>query len=425
MRELKTFDRFLLIQVLLIGLLLVGETIFFFFEQNYFNTFLVHVLELEEFYVTIMVSLSAAMGFISQVILGTLSDNTRTKYGRRRLFLLFGSVVAGISMIMFAFSNNFLLCIIIDVIIIGPTTNAYIVAGRSLIPDLVEKKKRGRANGIINILGNVGLLIALIFFLLANELFAVPNPNGTGTIIPRSGHLFLFMIGGLTLLFCGVIGFIFIREKPVSELPPKQKFFQSLKETFNIDALTKHREFFKFFVALTVFRAGISTIMPFLFIYIFGLGLSTLELLLAIGLSFPILFFILLYLGKLVDKFGRKRFLPLVIMVSCIGLFFVPFTIEGDKINLVLVYFSFPFVIVSLLGLISPINAWSQDLLPEAKRGQFTGILNFTNTMSQVLGAVAAGLIATFINVKWVFPFAALFFIGSIPFFRLVKDTLD
>jgi len=180
----KTFSKFLRRQVLLIGLLYMGDYLFFFFEQNYFNTFLDHVLFLPELYISFMVSLSATVGLITMIIWGIISDNTRTKFGRRRPFLLLG-IVAGIAMMFYGLSSNYTMCLFIDVIIIGIASNAFLVAERSLVPDTIEIEKRGRANGLINSISYIGLLIGVAFLLLGNELFGIPDPRpgATGTII--------------------------------------------------------------------------------------------------------------------------------------------------------------------------------------------------------------------------------------------------
>ena len=133
----KAFTGMLLRQVLLIGMLYMGDYLFFFFEQNYFNTYLDHVLYLPEFYISIMVSLSATVGLITMYIWGIISDNTRSKYGRRRPFLLLG-IAGGIGMILYSLAfplfdqtpSAYLWCIIFDVIIIGVSSNAFLVAER-------------------------------------------------------------------------------------------------------------------------------------------------------------------------------------------------------------------------------------------------------------------------------------------------------
>ncbi|MCK4239969.1 MAG: MFS transporter, partial [Candidatus Lokiarchaeota archaeon] len=333
---------FLRRQVLLIGLLFAGDQIFGFFEQNYLNTYLDQVLHLAPLFISVMVILSAVVGLIMNLIWGIISDNTRSKFGRRRPFLLFG-IIVGISMILFAFSLDlgggdvmvaYTICIILDVVIIGITSNAYYVSERSLIPDTVELELRGRANGRINIIGYSGLLIAIAAFLVADLIFG--QEVAGETVIGQEGHLFLLSIGGVSIMIAGLIGFLFIKEKPVSELPPKKKFFVELKEIVNIKQLKSNKELFKIILAITIFRSGIATVMPFLFIWIFALNLQTVELLIGVAFGFPILFIITALLGKLADKYGRRKYIPISILITVIGYFLAPFVKIGTEVNFVL-----------------------------------------------------------------------------------------
>jgi len=418
----NAFSKFLRRNVLLIGLLYMGDYLFFFFEQNYFNTYLDHVLFLPEFYISIMVSLSALMGLIMMIVWGILSDNTRSKYGRRRPYLLM-SIIAGVAMIFYGLSLNYLLCLIIDVIIIGVASNAYLVAERSLIPDTVDVDKRGRANGIINSISYIGLLVGVAFLLLGNEFFGIPDPRpgATGTIITQEGHFILLSVGGIVFTLVGIIGFLFIKEKPVSELPERKKFFAEIKRTFNVSELREQKEFFKITLAFVIFQSGIASVMPFLFIFIFAQGLSTLQLLLGIAIAFPIVFIATLLLGRISDKYGRKRFVPLSILIVSIGYLLMPFASD----NYILFMIGLPFILVGVLALVTPLNAWSQDLLPVDKRGKFTGILNIVNTISQMIGSFAGGIVATLFGVQWIFILGPVFFIASIPLFMKVVETVN
>jgi MFS family permease len=164
--------------------------------------------------------------------------------------------------------------------------------------------------------------------------------------------------------------------------------------------------------------------MSFLFIFIFDIGASTLELLLIIGIAFPVVFILTLYLGKIVDKHGRKKYLPLIIGIIGLGFLPMPFTVVGSSTNIILLLIFFPFVLIGLLALITPLSAWAQDLLPETKRGKFTGILNIVETVSQIIGSLAGGIIATIFGIPWLFWLAPIFFFASIPLFLRVKETL-
>ncbi len=369
-----------------------------------------------------MVSLSATMGLIIMIVWGIISDNTRTKFGRRRPYLLIGGIVAGIAMMLYGLSGNYILCLVIDVVIIGLASNAFLVAERSLIPDTIEIEKRGRANGIINSISYIGLLIGVTFFLLGGELFGIPDPRDPdGTIITQQGHLFILSLGGIVFAAVGIIGFALIKESPISELPEKRSFYNELKQTFNIAELKSQKEFFKILFALVIFQSGTGSIMPFLMIFILGQGLEIWQLVLGIVIAFPVVFAATISLGKLSDKFGRKRFVSITLIIISIGFLIMPFTAG----NYILFMIGFPFVLAGLLALITPFNAWSQDLLPEKKRGKFTGILNIVNTASQIIGSVAGGIVATIFGVQWIFVLGPVFFIGSIPIFMKVKETLN
>ncbi|UCG03456.1 MAG: MFS transporter [Candidatus Heimdallarchaeota archaeon] len=419
--------KIVVIQSVIIGILFAGENIFGFFEQNFMNTYLSHVLWEPAISVSIMVSLSAAVGLIMNLTFGILSDNSRTRFGRRKPFFLIGGLFSGIFMILFAFSQNFLVAVVIDAFLIGMFSNAYYVSERALIPDIVEPEYRGRANGIISIIGYMGLLLAIAGFLVANEIFAIENPKDpSGTIITKEGHLFVMMIGGLAIIICSIIGFFLAKEPSLDNLPPKKGFIEELSNIFNFLELKKQKEFFKITLAYTIFQSGIAAIMPFLFIFIFSLGLSTLELVFTVLISFPIMFIVTYFLGRFSDQYGRKKFVPIAIFIVAIGISLVLFVKSGDDVNLPLLYLCFPFIIVGLLGLATPLQAWSQDLLPDEKRGTFYGLLNFIYTISQIVGATAAGLVAsaTALGIAWIFPLGSLFFILSIPFFLRVKETL-
>jgi MFS family permease len=406
---------------IIVGIIFAGATIFGYVEASFFNTYLDHVLNLEYYYISIMVSLSAIMGLIWMIIWGIKSDNTRTKFGRRRPYLLFG-FVAGIAMIAFAFTEDFLMCLILDVIIIGIASNAFYAAQRALIPDLVETEHRGRANGIVNGISNIGLLTAISLTLLANELFTVKR--GSGTILIREGHLFLFTIGGGAIILCGMIGFLLLKETPPSQLPPKKKFRRELEEIFNLEELKKQNQFFRIVLALTIYNAHIFVVLPFLFVYLFSLALTTLEFLIIIAISTPMMIMAMITLGKIADKFGRKLSVAPAILIASVGFFVMPTALFFPQYKLIILLIAMPLVLLGLLGIEVPLGAWSQDLLPEDRRGKFLGILNVVNTMSQVIGVIIGGIIATIYGLVWVFAFAPIFSLGSILLFKRVQETL-
>lgn len=416
-------QRFLLFQILIIGLIFAAAQIFGYLEAEMFNTYLEHVLNKEDLYIGIMVILSAIVGLIMNLTFGILSDNTRTKFGRRKPFLLFGGIIAGISMIIFGFSPNYLVAVILDVIAIGVASNAYYIAQRSYIPDLVHINYRGRANSIANILGNLGLVISVALFLVLNEFFGVEVAGET--VITQQGYLLALSIGGIGIIVVSLIGFFSIKEKTGSELPPKKGFFEEFKEIFNLDELKKNKEFFKIVIAYTVFNSGVFGTMTFLFNYIFDLGFETINLIIIIGIAAPIVFLVIYLLGRISDRYGRKKSIPITVICASVGFFLIPFLEMTAEPVFLLYVLAFTLILVAILGIIPVFDAFYQDYLPMDKKGKFIGIVNIVFTISQVIGTGVATIVSTFLGRPWIFPFMAFFFIASIPLFMKVKETIS
>lgn len=419
--------------IILIAIMTAGAQFFGYMEGELLNTYISHVLRLDSIFVGIMVACSATMGLIFMFVFGVLSDNTRSRFGRRAPFLLLGGTGAGIGMILFGFSPNFFWCFILDVIIIGIFSNAFYAISRILVADQIELEYRGRVNSLVSILSAVGIVAPVLLTLLANESFTIPNPdpNAKGVFLTQEGHILLLSIGGIFIIICGIIGFLFIRDRiSASELPPKKKFNDALRETFNIKELKNHREFFKLIIAMTIFMSGVSAMLSYLFIFIFSLGISTIELIQVFIIAAPILIVTIIILGITTDRIGRKPLILPTIIISSIGFFMILFITEAPELDLTLLGIAMGLILIGLLGVLVPMNTWSQDLLPEGRKAQFFGIFNIVNTVSQVIGVVTASIVTSSLvgvianPVAGVFIVAPIFFIISIPFFLKVKETL-
>ncbi|MHA2281384.1 MAG: MFS transporter [Promethearchaeota archaeon] len=419
--------------ILLIGIITFGIQVFGYMEAELLNTYIDHVLNLEYIFIGIMVSFSATIGLIFLFVWGVVSDNTRSKFGRRKPFFFIGGLICGISIIVFGFSSSYLMVFVIDVLIIGIASNAYYSAQKVLVPDLVEKEYRGRVNGIVNMLGIFGYLLPLGLTFFANEFYTIPDPDiPGGYILTQEGHIILLSIGGVILLICTIIGGIFLKDNiSQSELPEKRKFIEEIKRTFNIEELKKHNEFFKLLLAQTIIWSGVMVMTPYVFNFIMSIGLKTLDLALIFGIAGPISFISFPLLGKLADQIGRKKTLAIIILITTPGFAMIPFITEfSTRPNTILLGIAFSSVLIGVLALTIPMNTWAQDLMPEGRKGQFTGILNLRDTISQVIGSLSAGILATAISgivirpIAWIFLLIPFFFIGSIPLLMRVKETL-
>lgn len=137
------------------------------------------------------------LAVILQPYIGFLSDNTRTKIGRRMPYILIGAPIAAIFFFLIPFMKSFGIVPMILVIII---MNLAMAIFRSpviaLMPDITPSKFRSKANGIVNFMGGFGALLA--FFV--------------GAKMYEQSQSLPFIVGSLTLVVSAFLVVKFIKE---------------------------------------------------------------------------------------------------------------------------------------------------------------------------------------------------------------------
>ena len=84
-----------------------GIVAFWAVENFWINLYWVRNVDPSVRYVGFMVAVSAIVGVFTHIIFGALSDSCKSKHGRRRPFILFGSITGGIAMCLFPITRLF------------------------------------------------------------------------------------------------------------------------------------------------------------------------------------------------------------------------------------------------------------------------------------------------------------------------------
>ena len=117
--------------------------------------------------VGILMAIDNMIGVVLQPIMGNISDNTRTKIGRRMPYLLVGIPVAAIFFAIIPFYRNDLPLLIFWMFLFGIATGFYRSQAVALMPDFVKPEHRSKGNAIINAMAGVGGIIAFILSSIA------------------------------------------------------------------------------------------------------------------------------------------------------------------------------------------------------------------------------------------------------------------
>ncbi len=394
-------------------------------ENQYFNTFIYNEITPDPRPISWMVAASAITATLASIFIGALSDRMRYKWGRKP-FLLLGYILWGITTAMFPISAlvssigvAIVLAIAFDCVMTFFGSSANDSVFHAYVADITTVENRGKVMGILEILTWVAMLVVY---------------GGAGFAIDYLGYYaFFYIIGGLVLVLGLIAGFN-LKEPARPTEPPKESYFSQIAGTFRWSVLRANENLLLLFISITLWGIAQQVFFPYLIIYInHNLKKTTTESSIVIFLAILIGGIALAYpLGMLVDKWGRKKVALLAILGEMIGL--IAFSLSKSLFALVLTGI---FWLAPLSAWTIATGAWSKDLYPEDKRGQFAGyLILFSVAFTMTIGPMVGSWLTTTFGVQAIIndqngfiPPALIFQVGglatllaAIPIFIMKKS---
>lgn len=178
------------------------------------------------------------MGLIVQPIVGTLSDKTWNRFGRRLPYLIFGAAIAVFVMCLLPNAGSFGLTIssailvgLFALMLLDTSINMAMQPFKMLVGDMVNEKQKGLAYSIQSFLCNAGSIVGYIFpFVLTWIGFKSTAPDG---VVPET-VIYSFYIGAAILLVCVLYSLAKIKEWPPQLYAEYNGINQEKKEKTNV-----------------------------------------------------------------------------------------------------------------------------------------------------------------------------------------------
>lgn len=178
------------------------------------------------------------MGLIVQPIVGSFSDKTWTRIGRRLPYLIVGAVIAVIVMCLLPNAGSFGLTIssaiivgLIALMMLDTSINMAMQPFKMLVGDMVNEKQKGLAYSIQSFLCNAGSVVGFVFpYLLTWIGIKSVAPDG---IVPDS-VIYSFYIGAIILMICVIYSIVKIKEWPPELYAEYNGINQEIKEKTNL-----------------------------------------------------------------------------------------------------------------------------------------------------------------------------------------------
>ena len=173
------------------------------------------------------------MGIVVQPIVGTLSDKTWTRFGRRIPYLFIGAAVAVLVMCLLPNAGSLGMAVstamvfgLLSLMFLDTSINMAMQPFKMLVGDMVNEKQKTLAYSIQSFLCNAGSIAGYVFPFLFTFL-GISNQAPLG-VIPDS-VVYSFYIGAAILILC-----VIYTTAKVKEMPPKEYAeYHSLKNPEN------------------------------------------------------------------------------------------------------------------------------------------------------------------------------------------------
>ncbi|HYN87027.1 MAG TPA: MFS transporter [Ardenticatenaceae bacterium] len=249
----------------------------------------------KEFYNGLIPPLGALVSLLITPVAGALSDRSRSRFGRRRPFMLVGTLINVLFLVLIAgFGPGssiwlFLLCYM--GIQFGNNWSGGPYAG--LIPDVVPEEQRGSASGWLGLMTAIGTLVGA---LAAGQLIEGTN------FWPIYGLIIAALVTMLGLTWWGV------RERPGPGAPERFAWRPFLR-SFWLDPAT-YRDFYWVLITRGLVTMGIYSVINFFLFFLQDVirvpdpaqqASLLVGIIIAAGIPTSIV------AGALSDRFGRKR----------------------------------------------------------------------------------------------------------------------
>jgi MFS family permease len=362
----------------------------------------------------LLLGLDNLIGVIIQPLMGNVSDNTRTKFGRRIPYILIGIPLGAFFFALIPFETS-LISLLIFMFLFILSMSMWRSQAVALMPDFVHPENRSKGNSIINVMGGLGLVASTLI---------------SYTIVDFSLQLAFIVVSAIMLISLVVL-FFTVKEKDAyayqallaEEMDAGEKI-KAKKERVSLISsfkdIIKEEDKSTLYVLLAIFFAmsAYYGLMGLFTVYAQNtLSMTRGEaggLKLYAGLTFLIAAF---PLSLLAEKFGRKLFIKIGIVIFIIGAivgFAVP-TKTMTIVALILLGVGYACIVVNTIVIV-----WA--MAPSEKKiGTYTGVYYAFSFLAAIIAPGVFEGLAILFTWNAFFLIGALILVIALVFMFLVK----
>ena len=391
-------------RTIFVGLAFLSISSFWQMYDNLIPLVLQNTFNIGETWTGGIMALDNVLALFLLPLFGHLSDKLQTPLGRRTPFIVIGTIIAIVFMLLIPVAVrqvNFLFFFIA----LGGVLLAlsfYRTPAVALMPDVTPKPLRSMANAIINLMGSIGGMLSLVFI-----MFLVPK-------VDNPDYSLVFYAVALVMAIAVIVLLTTIRENKL-RIPEEKED----ELTFEGDMDPPTRRSFRFLLASVFFwflaYNAITTAFSRYAIRMWGFVGGGFASALIVAFAAAMVAFI--PIGLIASKVGRKKTIMvgigLIATSYAWGFFFQSFS--------PLIYGVF---IMKGIGW-AAINVNSFPMVVEMSRvrdiGKYTGYYYTASMAAQIITPVLSGALLEHVSYRTLFPYSLFFALVAMATMSQVK----
>jgi maltose/moltooligosaccharide transporter len=323
--------------------------------------------------------------------IGVKSDQTWNRFGRRKPFILLGAPIALLAFVFVPVAQS-VLAIAAFIFVTNLGMALFRAPTVAWLGDLFSAEDRSKANGVINLMGGVGALLAYF---------------GGGILFNQSGRVAPFIAGAIATAVALVVVLVFVKEPPTITTTGNEQqnsILKNVKILFaNSDrsALYVLLSILLWFMGFSAFDAGLSSFA----VFTLGMKAGTASIYAGTMTIFFLLFAV--PAGLLGTRWGREKTIRIGLIGLAVSALLGFFLVQGAIALVLTLLFAGAFwamVNVNSLPLV-------YDHGDERQIGAYTGLYYFSSQLAAVLGPSLLGILVQALGnqYRWLWLFATVF----------------
>ena len=407
-------------QTIRVGFAFLAISAFWQMYNNIIPLVLTNTFHMNETYSGVIMAMDNVLALFLLPMFGGLSDRCTSPMGRRKPFILYGTIVSVVLMILIPVLDNryaaapsrsteTLFIIILMLLLVAMGT--YRSPAVALMPDVTPKPLRSKGNAIINLMGATG---AILYLLVAAVLYSASRTEGLSHV----NYLPIFLIVGAVMIASMLVVIFTVDEVGLSRAVveheknhPEENYEDPSGTPGGTGRLPKpvRRSLVFLLASVALWYISYNSVETWFTTYanrMWEMSLGSASLCLSIGMVGAICTYI--PAGIMAEKIGRKKTIlgGVALMIAAFAIMFI-LSLRIDHFTPVLYVL---FIMVGIGWAAINVNSFPMvvEMCSNSDIGKFTGYYYTFSMAAQIVTPVVAGWFLNHVGYRSLFPYAAI-----------------